>query len=191
LARQRDHKKEEAVYDAALNLVMTHGFQGLVMADVAAMAGISTGSIYTYFEDKSDLVNQLYVRLKREKVGVMMRGYKADASFFENFFRIWKIYFKHTLEFPQQNLFLEQYFNSPLLSAYSLRESEVLLQPLISLIEKAVADKILLENYPELILQFIMGSTQEQARFFLSARREPNTHEIERCFRMIWNGIRN
>ena len=48
-----------AILETAAALFAEHGYQGTSVADVAAAAGVSLGTVYQYFRDRSDLVAAL------------------------------------------------------------------------------------------------------------------------------------
>ncbi|WP_027944298.1 TetR family transcriptional regulator [Amycolatopsis taiwanensis] len=56
----------EALLDAAANLLATHGYAGLRMADVAAAAGVSRQTVYNEFGTKTDLVQAVTLRTTSE-----------------------------------------------------------------------------------------------------------------------------
>lgn len=67
MARVKDPAKIDRLFEAALHHVLETGYAGLKMAEVAREAGVATGTIYTYFGGKADLINQLYRHLKQQK----------------------------------------------------------------------------------------------------------------------------
>jgi AcrR family transcriptional regulator len=48
-----------AILEAAARLFSEYGYQGTAVGDVAAAAGVSLGTVYQYFRDRSDLVAAL------------------------------------------------------------------------------------------------------------------------------------
>ena len=48
----KDENKIASIQMAAMKLVIKTGFVGLKMADVAAGAGIATGTLYIYYSSK-------------------------------------------------------------------------------------------------------------------------------------------
>jgi AcrR family transcriptional regulator len=56
---------------------------------IAKEAGMA-GSLFTYFETKAELFNQLYLALKGEMAATAMKGFPADAKLREQFFHIWR-----------------------------------------------------------------------------------------------------
>jgi AcrR family transcriptional regulator len=58
----------ERILDAAAGCFVDNGYQQTTVADVAAAAGVSLGTVYQYFRDRSDLV----VALVRQGVADML-----------------------------------------------------------------------------------------------------------------------
>jgi AcrR family transcriptional regulator len=55
MARTRDKDKPAQIIEAAFSVFGEIGFEATVIKDIAERAGISSGTIYTYFSDKRDL----------------------------------------------------------------------------------------------------------------------------------------
>ena len=55
MARTRDKDKPSQIIDAAFEVFGEIGYEATVIKDIAVRAGISSGTIYTYFNDKRDL----------------------------------------------------------------------------------------------------------------------------------------
>jgi|GraSoi2013_100cm_1033763.scaffolds.fasta_scaffold104262_2 AcrR family transcriptional regulator len=63
MARPRSEDKRNAIIAAATRVIVTQGLSAPT-ALIAQEAGVSNGSLFTYFETKTDLFNQLYLELK-------------------------------------------------------------------------------------------------------------------------------
>jgi AcrR family transcriptional regulator len=55
MARTRDKEKPAQIIEAAFAVFGDVGYEATVIKDIAEKAGISSGTIYTYFNDKRDL----------------------------------------------------------------------------------------------------------------------------------------
>lgn len=55
MARTRDKEKPSQIIEAAFAVFGDVGYEATVIKDIADRAGISAGTIYTYFNDKRDL----------------------------------------------------------------------------------------------------------------------------------------
>lgn len=60
--------KREAILDATLNLLASKGFHGFSIKQVADQAGVAAGTVYLYFADREDLIQQLQIAIV-DKVG--------------------------------------------------------------------------------------------------------------------------
>jgi AcrR family transcriptional regulator len=56
---ERSERSRAAILEAALQMFSRQGFRGTSIRDVAARAGVSTGSVYHHFRDKEALLNTL------------------------------------------------------------------------------------------------------------------------------------
>ena len=64
--QSRSQKTQEALLDAAEILFFEQGAEATSVADVAAKAGCSVGSVYHHFRDKKALTYALYDRMSQE-----------------------------------------------------------------------------------------------------------------------------
>ena len=80
MARAKSEDRRQAILSAATTLIASEGL-GAATASIAKAAGVPSGSVFTYFETKNDLINQLYKELKLELVAVVVSGLpKKDAK---------------------------------------------------------------------------------------------------------------
>lgn len=69
---------QERMVDAALTLFSSRGFRTTKMKDVAAYAGVSTGNLYRYFENKRVLFEEAVPVSMRERFLLLLRE-RVDA----------------------------------------------------------------------------------------------------------------
>jgi AcrR family transcriptional regulator len=107
--------KQTAILDATLALVAERGFHGAPTSAIAQEAGVGVGTIYRYFENKEELIAELYRALRVRTAEAMLAGYSADLPLRERFRRIWINTARYYLDHPLQASFVEQYNNLPYL----------------------------------------------------------------------------
>src|SRR5260370_21819735 len=88
MARPRSEDKRNALMAAATRVIVTQGLSAPT-AMIAQEAAVSNGSLFTYFEAKADLFNQLYLELKTGIASAALQGLPAKAELREHFFHIW------------------------------------------------------------------------------------------------------
>jgi AcrR family transcriptional regulator len=112
--RTRDPAKERAIRDAALEMVVAEGFDGLSMQKLASVAGVSPATIYIYFEDRDDLILQLYAEETARMAEVTLAGFDPEMPFDEGLRMQWINRARYCLENPRGMHFCEQVRHSPL-----------------------------------------------------------------------------
>lgn len=73
MARQLDEEKRQGILGAAFEAFGERGYRNTTIKDIADIAGIAPGSVYTYFDDKEALfrstvyegLNTFHIELKR------------------------------------------------------------------------------------------------------------------------------
>ena len=63
--------KRRLILDAALRTFAAKGYHGTAVPDVAKAAGVATGTLYVYFENKGALVNEVY-RDAKQRLGTAL-----------------------------------------------------------------------------------------------------------------------
>ena len=101
MPRPRSDDKRKSILQAATRVIVTQGLSAPTMG-IAKEAGIANGSLFTYFETKSELFNQLYLELKREMAFVAMRDFPTEAELREQFFHIWRNWGDWAVRFPEK-----------------------------------------------------------------------------------------
>lgn len=116
--------KRKEILQAALELIVEHGFHGSPMAMIAEKAGVAAGTIYLYFESKEVLINELYKVLEKEVVEGLMAGYNPSDSIKERFLHLATALIRYFIAHPFLFRYIEQYHNSPY--GVSLRRDRIL-----------------------------------------------------------------
>ena len=79
MARPKSDDKRSAILAAATRAIVQHGL-GAPTALIAREAGVANGTLFTYFETKTELLNQLYVELKTEMATAALTGLPIKAE---------------------------------------------------------------------------------------------------------------
>src|SRR6202041_1730834 len=79
MARHLSEEKRTAILEAATEVVAMLGVSAPT-AKIAKEAGVAEGTLFTYFANKDELLNRLYLELKMDLRDAMMTGYPAGKS---------------------------------------------------------------------------------------------------------------
>ncbi|MEI3796998.1 MULTISPECIES: TetR/AcrR family transcriptional regulator [unclassified Chitinophaga] len=113
--RAKDDNKEWTIREKAIEMIVHEGFDGLSMHKLAKAANISVSTIYIYFRNREDLLNQLYTAVVENFVQHSLKGFDPDMDFEAGLWLQWKNRYEYVLSNPLHYHFSEQFRNSPLI----------------------------------------------------------------------------
>ena len=73
--------KKQALLKAVIELFAKDGFWHTTTANIAKHARVATGTLFTYFPTKNDLLDEVYLMIKREVLTEVQREQKPHGSF--------------------------------------------------------------------------------------------------------------
>ena len=88
MARPLSEDKRSAIIEAATEVVATLGLSAPT-AKIAKGAGVAEGTLFTYFANKDELLNRLYLELKMDLRDAMMTGYPAGKNLIDRNRHVW------------------------------------------------------------------------------------------------------
>lgn len=119
--RIRDENKNDAIFSATIDLLNEIGFADISMSKIAKIAGVSSSTIYVYFENKDDMLKKTYLFVKQkmfESVGsIIEKGMPVK----ETLAVLMRGLLEHLLENKSYFLFSEQFDNSPFIERLGLK----------------------------------------------------------------------
>jgi AcrR family transcriptional regulator len=101
MARPKSEDKRNALIAAATHVIAAQGLSAPT-AVMAREAGVSNGSLFTYFDTKADLFNKLYLELKSGMATASLAGLPVDAPLREQFFHMWSNWMRWATSNPER-----------------------------------------------------------------------------------------
>ncbi len=101
MARPRSVDKQRAILSAAIYTIAAQGLSAST-ATIAKEAGVSNGSLFTYFETKADLFNRLYIELKTEMATAALDGLPTDRNLREQLLYLWVHWLRWATSCPEK-----------------------------------------------------------------------------------------
>jgi AcrR family transcriptional regulator len=92
---------------AATRIIACEGL-GATTAAIANEAGVSNGSLFTYFETKTELFNQLYLELKTEIAAASFEGLPEQDDLRKRSFLVWSNWMGWATAYPEKRRALAQ-----------------------------------------------------------------------------------
>ncbi len=182
--------KRDALVKATISLVNNNGFHAAPMSKIAKMAGVSPGTIYLYFENKQDMINQVYIEVKAAFTQFAFKDYQENLSVEKGFEMIWKNIAEFKLKEVEEAMFLSQCDNTPMVDEASRKEGLKHLRPLLDLWERGQNEGIIkpvslymlyaFSIYP---IAFLMNMQQRELI-------ELTQVHVNEAYIMAWNSIK-
>ena len=172
---------------AATRVIVTHGLSAPT-AMIAQEAGVANGSLFTYFETKADMFNQLYLELKAGMASAALEGFPAGAELREQLFHAWSNWMRWAVSNPEKRRALAQLSLSEEITQASRAAGHKTMAGIAELMERCRANGSM-RKAPMAFVGAIMNSLAEATMDFMI--QEP-TNADKHCrvgFDALWRVI--
>lgn len=136
MARPKSDDKRSAIMAATTRVIAARGL-GAPTATIAKEASVSNGSLFTYFETKADLLNQLYVELKAEMVAAAGDGLPAESDNRAQLLHLWSHWLRWAVSCPEKRRTLAQLDVSDAITPESHRAASDAFADIRTLLERS------------------------------------------------------
>ncbi|MRT92950.1 TetR/AcrR family transcriptional regulator [Ancylomarina sp. 16SWW S1-10-2] len=167
--RVKSPDKRKALLKATLSLINNNGFHAAPMSKIAKLAKVSPATIYIYFENKQDLVNQLYLEVKSAFSEHAFQNFSDEMPVKKGFDIIWNNIADYKISLPEESNFLSQCDNTPMIDEKSRLEGLKNIEPLLNLWERGKSEGIIKNICPYILyayaiypLAFLMTAQQRE-----------------------------
>ncbi len=182
--------KRQAALEATLELIAEQGFQGTPMSQIAQKANIGVGTIYRYFSGKEELINELYIYIKKRMTEEILRSYSGDKPVSEGFQEVLKDIICYMTEHPAELSFHEQYANSPLITQATKEQGVQIMEPVKELFRRARSENLLKPLPDTILFMMVTGSVFSLAKLFHSEGRSVRNSDLTEETQAIWDMIK-
>lgn len=188
--RQKCPEKRKSLLNATINLVNNNGFHDAPMSKIAKLANVSPATIYIYFKNKQDLVDQLYLEVKKHFSEYAFEDYNKNLSVEAGFKLIWHNIAKFKLEQVEEANFLSACDNTPIVNQEIRNLGLEQLKPLKELWEQGIEEKVL----KKMSLYAMYAFTIYPLAFLLQCHQkrqcEFNSEKINEAYKSAWDSIK-
>ncbi|WP_053404381.1 TetR/AcrR family transcriptional regulator [Persicobacter sp. CCB-QB2] len=188
--RTKDEGKINRIYQATVDLVMQVGIAGATIPKIAKKAGMASGTLYIYFENKEDLLRQLYLHLKSEMVSVTFGALDKSAPFKLQMFQLWKELLAMAVEKYPERIFLEQYKISPFYDEQVMEASIGWVKQAEDFLEEGKNQLLVKDIQKDLVYSMMYGFLNELAVQHRRGLFHLNDHRIGDSFGLLWDAIK-
>ncbi|MEJ0034908.1 MAG: TetR/AcrR family transcriptional regulator [Gammaproteobacteria bacterium] len=187
-----EQTKRDQLLRAALELFAANGLN-VPTAKVAAAAGVANGTLFNYFPTKQDLIDALYLDIKREFTGLLQdSAVHPGEDFRAASLAIWKSFVAWALANPLKHQVMNLLLNGQALSEKARNESEGMAQPFKKHLEAAIkrsefAKELTVEDLME--VKGALATTCIASAMERKLKGKPLEKHIALVFEVYWRGV--
>lgn len=143
--RNKDEFKQNKIKHVVLQIVAEDGLAGLSFAKIASRAGVSSGTPYVYYKDKTDMLSKIYIEVKELLDDGLQEAISKGTTIKEQLYFGVFHFAERYVEYPLESNYAYSISYSPeYITEKAMQQSLFLTKPLFDLYEKAIKDNILL-----------------------------------------------
>jgi AcrR family transcriptional regulator len=187
MPRPKSDEKRSAILDAATRIIVTQGLSAPT-AGIAKEAGVANGSLFTYFETKTDLFNQLYLELKIDMASATMKGLPIGEEPREQLWHLWQHWMNWAVSYPEKRRALAQLGVSDEITPETREAGHTTMAGIAGLLEQIRASGPM-RKAPMGFIVAIMNSLAEATIDFMT---QAPTHAKKHCkegFEALWRAV--
>ena len=187
MARPRSEDKRNAILDAATKVFAELGINAPT-SKIARTAGVAEGTLFTYFDSKDTLLNQLYLELKVDMREAMLTGYPRRASIRERAGHVWRTYIDWGVAHPEGRKVMAQLTVSERVSPDTKATGSAPFGDIQGMLREAMAKGVLRDLDPAFVGALLTALAETTMDFIA---RDPARAEHYRSagFEAFWNAI--
>lgn len=114
--RKKDNEKERCIKEAVIQLILQEGFHGTSISKIAKVAGVSPATVYIYFDNKENMLQDIYREYSEEIFDYLMQQINQDMEGHQLIEMLIRSYYNYILENREVFNFVEQFSNCPSLA---------------------------------------------------------------------------
>lgn len=187
MARPLSDEKREAILGAAAQVIAAEGLGGSI-AKIAKGAGVAEGTIFTYFDDKDALLNELYLAIKADLASVMTAGASSSKALRARCQHVWERYIEWGATHPSQRRAMNQLAVSDRISPATKALGAAAFREIAAMLDEVVKSGALRDRSIEFV-SAVMESLAETTLSFIA--REPKLIESYKRsgFAAFWGAV--
>ena len=187
MARPRSAEREHTILMAAVRAIAAQGL-GTSTATIAGEAGVSNGSLFTYFDTKTHLLNRLYLELKAEMAAAALQALPTDRDLRAQLLHMWLHWLRWATSSPEKRRTLAQLEVSDEITPQSHQTANQTMAGIAALLE-AVREQGALREVPLAFSVALMSALADTTTDFMI--RDPANAERHSlaAFEALWRMI--
>ncbi|WP_448950295.1 TetR/AcrR family transcriptional regulator [Labrys neptuniae] len=187
MARPLSEAKRQAILASAVRLVASMGV-GAPTAKIAYGAEIAEGTLFKYFANKDELLNQLYVTIKAELGATILEGFAPHAGIRERGWHIWSRWIDWGADYPLKRQAMRQLRVSERITQASKEAGHTAFHDVSAAFQQAHAEGPL-RDQPLAFMNASFEALVETTLEFIARDPQRRDDYKQAGFQIFWNGV--
>ncbi len=154
-------------------MIVNEGFDGMSMQKLAKSAGVSPATLYIYYRNREDMLEQLYEFVQTAFANAALKEFDPTMNFEKGLWVQWKNRMRFIEECPHYFRFFEQFRNSPQINRSSIG-MVAFKDNMHQFVSNAVKRGEIRKVEPEIFWSLAYGSFYSLLKFHLQQRTMMN-----------------
>ena len=186
MSRPKSPAKRTAILEATLEVFAERGYAHTPTSAISKAAGVAEGTLFTYFDSKDELINELYRALRKE-FDRELEGYPFDGDARARVRFIWDRFLRLARMQPQRLRVIKQLRASGRLYKEADAPTLTLSELLRSTKEAAEGER--LKAVPPELLVILFRAQAEATVDYIAAHPGEEAAASEAGFFLFWRGL--
>lgn len=178
--------KKERILNAALNLFIENGIDNTSTSLITKEANVATGTLYLYFKNKAELINELYISVKEEFLSASNSDISDSQPPHEFFEKLWIETVTWGINNTDKFRFMLQFHSSPYYTEQIQARFCDYENKVIEVIKKNVKNEQWKDLPPEFIYEFLSAHLLFTVEYVVKT----NTEDRMVFFKTFLDGIK-
>lgn len=188
MKRLTQEKVKDNIRAGLVRVVARMGIGGTSIAAVAKEAGVSAGTIYLHFADKSDLLQKVYLQIKTEFHGIMVAA-NEEANSKAMIARMWRDMFAFTTTHPLDFLFVEYAGAAQVLNAEQSAHVAGFQTEIAAMLQRAIDDGTVAQLPVSTVTTLLVAPAMHLARVSALNDQPVDQAQLDLTFERVWLSI--
>lgn len=189
IMRIKDEKKYKAIINASINQFRKEGFAKASISKIAKEADVSPGTIYIYFDHKEDLINKLYLQLRKEMSDIVLGDIQLEGCIESAYKKMWLNYYHYCLNHDQAFEYIMQYTHSPYGKESSSKYDVCYFNKIYALFDLGKEKNVLKCISDEILFAYTFYPASQLAKRHLCCGSRLSKDQVEEACGLAWDAV--
>ena len=182
---------KDIIITTVIDICNKEGLYKLSMSKLAKQAGISSASVYTYFESKDDMLSKVYMDLQYELSQALYNNVEKEPTTKRKIYKIFENIALYAKTETEKINFIDKSANTAISDKSSKKMLAAYFLPVVEVFEKGIKEQILKKADAPILFIFSSLSVLRINMEKFATRRLEENYGGNFVFDLAWDAIRN